>query len=87
MLKGIKTHYVHIYRTWDMTIFGLEFEPKLQVFVYLLSGSLTGGSGGGHGGSGGRGAGIYTVGQGYDSLYTPVQYGSPGGYGTLRGMC
>jgi hypothetical protein len=46
MLKGIKTHYVHIYRTWDMTIFGPEFEPKLQVFVYLLSGSLTGGSGG-----------------------------------------
>jgi hypothetical protein len=31
-----------------MTIFGPEFEPKLQVFVYLLSGSLTGGSGGGH---------------------------------------
>lgn len=53
----------------------------------MFSGSLTGGSGGGHGGSGGRGAGIYTVGQGYDSLYTPVQYGSPGGYGTLRGMC
>ena len=65
-----------------MTLFDPDFEPKLLI----LSGSLTGGSGGGHGGSGGRGAGIYTVGRGYDSLYTPVQYGSPGGYGRLRGM-
>ena len=26
----------------------------------------------------GRGAGMYSVGQGYDSLYTPVGYGNPG---------
>ncbi|XP_076091252.1 uncharacterized protein LOC143063127 [Mytilus galloprovincialis] len=48
------------------------------------TGSLTGGSGGGHGGSGGRGTDAYTVGQGYDSIYTPVKYGSPGGYGNYR---
>lgn len=47
---------------------------------------MTGGSGGGHGGSGGRGSDAYTVGQGYDSIYTPVKYGSPGGYGNYRGM-
>lgn len=46
---------------------------------------MTGGSGGGHGGSGGRGYGQYSVGQGDDSLYTPVGYGNPGGYGKYKG--
>jgi hypothetical protein len=57
-----------------------------HVFSYgFISGSTSGGSGGGHGGSGGRGAGMYSVGQGYDSLYTPVGYGNPGGYGRYKG--
>ena len=33
----------------------------------------------------GRGAGMYSVGQGYDSLYAPVGYGNPGGYGRYKG--
>ena len=58
----------------------------IHVFSYgFISGSTSGGSGAGHGGSGGRGAGMYSVGQGYDSLYTPVGYGNPGGYGRYKG--
>ena len=56
-----------------------------NIYCFCVIGSLTGGSGGGHGGSGGRGEGVYTVGQGYDSIYTPVHYGSPGGFGKYRG--
>jgi len=46
---------------------------------------MSGGSGGGHGGSGGRGSSLGKVGTAYDSLYTPTQYGSAGGYGHYYG--
>ncbi len=45
-------------------------------------GSVPGGAGGGHGGNGGRGGGNTRVGLGYDSMYQPVMYGSPGGFGS-----
>ena len=50
-----------------------------------MLGSTRGGSGGGHGGSGGRGSDLTKVGQGYDSIYEPNQYGSHGGYGQQYG--
>ncbi|CAH1775844.1 unnamed protein product, partial [Owenia fusiformis] len=49
------------------------------------TGAHYGGSGGCHGGSGGRGGGTDIVGESYDSLYSPIHYGSPGGYGASHG--
>lgn len=54
--------------------------------LYISStGSTSGGSGGGHGGSGGRGSAQTKVGQGYDSIYDPKEYGSHGGFGDDHG--
>lgn len=49
-------------------------------------GHTSGGSGGAHGGNGGRGSGNQYVGQGYDSMYYPTDFGGPGGHGTRFGM-
>ena len=48
-------------------------------------GSGGGAGGGGHAGSGGRGNGVAVAGQPYGSLFTPVEYGSAGGYGNHYG--
>ena len=56
-----------------------------HLFFLQMLGSTRGGSGGGHGGSGGRGSDLTKVGQGYDSIYEPNQYGSHGGYGQQYG--
>ena len=55
------------------------------LYIFIQTGSSSGGSGGGHGGSGGRGSALTKVGQGYDSMYEPAQYGSHGGYGQDHG--
>lgn len=45
------------------------------------TGHVNGGSGGGYGGNGGRGVGTLIAGQTYGSLYAPLHFGSPGGFG------
>ena len=50
------------------------------------TGHTSGGSGGGYGGNGGRGVGTSLPGQSYGSLYTPRDFGSPGGYGRDYGI-
>ncbi|KAK3576661.1 hypothetical protein CHS0354_004945 [Potamilus streckersoni] len=80
-------HLFAIYSGGLLNLDGAGYQPNTD-FAGPGSGtdSTLGASGGGHGGSGGRGAALTTVGLGYDFIFTPKMYGSPGGYGKNYGF-